>query len=210
MYRPAAFRQDDLSTLHAQIQSSGLAIVTSSGAQGLQASHLPLLLAPDEGEFGTLYGHFARANPHWRDLASGAEALVVFSGADAYVHPGWYPVKAEHGKVVPTWNYIAVHAWGQAEVFDEPERLLQLVSRLSDRHEQGRAQPWAVEDAPRDYIDAMLRAIVGFALPIRRLEGKWKLSQNRSEADQAGVRAGLAMSASPRDHELAAQMKPTD
>lgn len=210
MYCPAAFRQDDLPTLHAQMRSSGLAIVTSSGAQGLQASHLPLLLAPEEGEFGTLYGHFARANPHWRDLASGAEALVVFSGADAYVHPGWYPAKAEHGKVVPTWSYIAVHARGQAEVFDEPERLLQLVSRLSDRHEQGRAQPWAVEDAPRDYIDAMLRAIVGFALPIRRLEGKWKLSQNRSEADQAGVCAGLATSASPRDHELAAQMNPTD
>ncbi|SFP10390.1 FMN-binding negative transcriptional regulator [Ectopseudomonas composti] len=210
MYCPAAFRQDDLPTLHAQIQANGLAIVTSSGAQGLQASHLPLLLAPDEGEFGTLYGHFARANPHWRDLASGAEALVVFSGADAYVHPGWYPAKAEHGKVVPTWNYIAVHAWGRAEVFDEPERLLQLVSRLSDRHEQGRAQPWAVDDAPRDYIESMLRAIVGFALPIRRLEGKWKLSQNRSTRDQAGVRAGLATSANPRDHELAAQMNPTD
>lgn len=141
MYCPAAFRQDDLPSLHAQIQSSGLAIVTSTGAQGLQASHLPLLLEPGEGEFGTLYGHFASANGHWHDLAAGAEALVVFSGADAYVHPGWYPAKAEHGKVVPTWNYIAVHAWGQAEVFDEPERLLELVSRLSDRHEQGRAQP---------------------------------------------------------------------
>lgn len=210
MYCPAAFRQDDLPSLHAQIQASGLAIVTSSGAQGLQASHLPLLLEPGEGEFGTLYGHFARANPHWRDLADGAEALVVFSGADAYVHPGWYPAKAEHGKVVPTWNYIAVHAWGQAEVFDEPERLLQLVSRLSERHEQGRPQPWAVSDAPREYIDSMLRAIVGFALPIRRLEGKWKLSQNRSVSDQAGVRTGLAASASLRDQELAAQMNPTD
>ncbi|APU28280.1 FMN-binding negative transcriptional regulator [Ectopseudomonas chengduensis] len=210
MYCPAAFRQDDLPSLHAQIQASGLAIVTSTGAQGLQASHLPLLLEPGEGEFGTLYGHFARANPHWRDLADGAEALAVFSGPDAYVHPGWYPAKAEHGKVVPTWNYIAVHAWGQAEVFDEPERLLQLVSRLSDRHEQGRAQPWAVEDAPRDYIDIMLRAIVGFALPIRRIEGKWKLSQNRSTLDQAGVRTGLATSNNPRDHELAAQMNPTD
>lgn len=210
MYCPAAFRQDDLPSLHAQIQASGLAIVTSSGAQGLQASHLPLLLEPGEGEFGTLYGHFARANGHWRDLAAGAEALVVFSGADAYVHPGWYPAKAEHGKVVPTWNYIAVHAWGQAEVFDEPERLLQLVSRLSERHEQGRPQPWAVSDAPREYIDSMLRAIVGFALPIRRLEGKWKLSQNRSSNDQAGVRTGLATSNNPRDHELAARMNHTD
>ncbi|MGP9823436.1 FMN-binding negative transcriptional regulator [Ectopseudomonas khazarica] len=210
MYCPSAFRQDDLATLHQQIQASGLALLSSAGEQGLQASHLPLLLEPHEGEFGTLYGHFARANSHWRDLATGAEALVVFSGADGYVHPGWYPAKAEHGKVVPTWNYIAVHAWGQAEVFDDPERLLRLVSRLSDRHEQGRARPWAVSDAPRAYIDAMLRAIVGFALPIRRIEGKWKLSQNRSAGDQAGVRAGLAESARASDRELAQQMNPTD
>lgn len=210
MYCPSAFRQDDLATLHQQIQASGLALLSSAGEQGLQASHLPLLLEPHEGEFGTLYGHFARANPHWRDLATGIEALVVFSGADGYVHPGWYPAKAEHGKVVPTWNYIAVHAWGQAEVFDDPERLLRLVSRLSERHEQGRARPWAVSDAPRAYIDAMLRAIVGFALPIRRIEGKWKLSQNRSASDQAGVRAGLAESARASDRELAQQMNPTD
>jgi transcriptional regulator len=210
MYCPAAFRQDDLLTLQAQIQATGLGVLTCSGEQGLQASHLPLLLEPGEGEFGTLYGHFARANPHWRDLASGVEALVVFSGADGYVHPGWYPAKAEHGKVVPTWNYIAVHAWGQAEVFDDPERLLQLVSRLSERHEQGRTRPWAVSDAPGDYIDAMLRAIVGFALPIRRIEGKWKLSQNRSASDQAGVRTGLAESARASERELAQQMNPTD
>lgn len=210
MYCPSAFRQDDLATLHQQIQASVLALLSSAGEQGLQASHLPLLLEPHEGEFGTLYGHFARANPHWRDLATGTEALVVFSGADGYVHPGWYPAKAEHGKVVPTWNYIAVHAWGQAEVFDDPERLLRLVSRLSDRHEQGRARPWAVSDAPRAYIDAMLRAIVGFALPIRRIEGKWKLSQNRSASDQTGVRAGLAESARASDRELAQQMNPTD
>lgn len=210
MYCPSAFRQDDLVTLHQQIQASGVALLSSAGEQGLQASHLPLLLEPHEGEFGTLYGHFARANPHWRDLATGTEALVVFSGADGYVHPGWYPAKAEHGKVVPTWNYIAVHVWGQAEVFDDPERLLRLVSRLSERHEQGRARPWAVSDAPRAYIDAMLRAIVGFALPIRRIEGKWKLSQNRSAGDQAGVRAGLAESARASDRELAQQMNPTD
>lgn len=210
MYRPAAFRQDDLATLHAQIRACGLALLSSAGQQGLQASHLPLLLEPGEGEFGTLYGHFARANPHWRDLADGAETLVVFSGPDAYVHPGWYPSKAEHGKMVPTWNYIAVHAWGQAEVFDEPERLLQLVSRLSDQHEQGHPKPWAVSDAPRDYIDAMLRAIVGFALPIRRIEGQWKLSQNRTPSDRESVRNGMATSANPRDRELAAHMSFSD
>lgn len=206
MYRPAAFRQDDLTALHAQIESTGLALLTSNGPAGLQATHLPLLLEPGEGEFGTLYGHFARANPHWRDLQGGAEALAVFSGPDAYISPGWYPAKAEHGKVVPTWNYIAVHARGPVELIEEPERLLQIVSRLSDQHESGRERPWAVSDAPREYIDSMLRAIVGFALPIRRLEGKWKLGQNRSAADQAGVRDGLAASTSPGDRELATRM----
>ena len=206
MYLPSAFRQDDLAELHAQMQASPFALLTSAGAAGVQASHLPLLLAPDEGEFGTLYGHFARANPHWRDLQDGAEALAVFSGPDAYISPGWYPAKAEHGKVVPTWNYIAVHARGPVELIEEPERLLQIVSRLSDQHESGRERPWAVSDAPREYIDSMLRAIVGFALPIRRLEGKWKLGQNRSAADQAGVRDGLAASPSPGDRELAARM----
>ncbi len=210
MYLPSAFRQTDLAQLHNLIDSTGLALLTSSGSQGLMASHLPLLLVPDEGEFGTLYGHFARANPHWRDLAEGSEALAVFSGPDAYVHPGWYPSKAEHGKVVPTWNYIAVHARGQTEVFTDPERLLQLVSRLSERHEAAQATPWSVDDAPRDYLDAMLRAIVGFALPIARLDGKWKLGQNRDAADREGVLEGLAASANPRDRELAARMSQPD
>ena len=207
MYRPAAFRQDDLTALHAQIDSTGLALLTSNGPAGLQATHLPLLLEPEEGEFGTLYGHFARANPHWQDLA-GQEALAVFAGPDAYVHPGWYPGKAEHGQVVPTWNYIAVHAWGQVETFDDPERLRELLTRLTARHEAGRPRPWSLDDAPAEYLERMLRAIVGFALPIRRLEGQWKLSQNRQPADHAGVREGLAASANPRDRELAARMNP--
>ncbi len=206
MYLPTSFRQDDLTALHRQILDCRLATVVSQGPSGLAASHLPLLLEPAEGRFGTLYGHFARANPQWRDLAEGAEALVIFQGPEAYVSPSWYPAKAEHGKVVPTWNYVAVHAQGRAELFEDAERLLQLVSRLSAQHEAGRAQPWAVSDAPRDYIDGMLRAIVGFALPIERLDGKWKLGQNRSAADQAGVRAGLAASLDPRDRELAAQI----
>ena len=206
MYTPTAFRQDDLAELHAQILANPFALLASSGANGLQASHLPLLLEPGEGEFGTLYGHFARANPQWRELPAGAEALAVFSGPHAYVSPSWYAAKAEHGKVVPTWNYIAVHARGPLELIEEPERLLQIVSRLSERHEASRPQPWAVDEAPREYLDAMLRAIVGFALPIRRLEGQWKLGQNRSAADQQGVRDGLADSTSPRDRELAARM----
>jgi transcriptional regulator len=207
MYTPAAFRQDDLATLHQQMRATRLPTLVSHGNQGLLASHLPLLLEPDEGEYGTLYGHFARANPQWRDLADGSEALVIFQGAEAYISPAWYAAKAEHGKVVPTWNYISVQAHGQAEVFDDSERLLHLVSRLSALHEAERPQPWAVSDAPREYIDGMLRAIVGFALPIQRLEGKWKLSQNRSQADQNGVHKGLVASTDGRDRELAAQMQ---
>ena len=210
MYLPAAFRQDDLAELHRQIAASRLATLVSHGPQGLTASHLPLLLEPGEGESGTLYGHFARANPHCAELAAGGEALAIFQGPEAYVSPSWYPGKAAHGKAVPTWNYVAVHAYGPVELFDEPERLRRLLGRLSDRHEAGRAQPWSLDEAPRDYIDGLLRAIVGFALPIRRLEGKWKLSQNRPAADRDGVRAGLAGSGAPRNRELAARMSLID
>jgi len=137
MYTPPAFRQNDLAQLHQQISACPLATVVNQGASGLLASHLPLLLATDEGEFGTLYGHFARVNPHWRELVQG-ETLAIFRGPQAYISPDWYPAKAEHGKEVPTWNYIAVHARGQAELIEDREGLLQLVSRLSAEHEAGR------------------------------------------------------------------------
>lgn len=206
MYIPAAFRQHDIAALHEQMRASRLPLLISHGSQGLLASHLPLLLDPDEGRFGTLYGHFARANPQWRDLAEGGSTLVVFQGPDAYVSPSWYASKAEHGKVVPTWNYVSVQASGCAEVFDDAQRLLRLVTRLSDLHEAGRSQPWSVSDAPAAYIDSQLKGIVGFALTIERLEGKWKLGQNRSQADQSGAFAGLAASENSRDRELAALM----
>ena len=203
MYTPRAFALDDLPEIQQLIQHTRLAQLVSVGEHGLQASHLPLLLNPDEGANGTLYGHMAKANPQWRDLQNGAEALVIFAGADAYVSPAFYPAKAEHGKVVPTWNYLAVHAYGKAEVFTDAERLLAVVSALTDRHEGGRPQPWAVSDAPAAYIDGMLKAIVGFALPIERVIGKRKLSQNRSQADINGVRNGLAASDDVRDQTLA-------
>ncbi|MHA6491852.1 FMN-binding negative transcriptional regulator [Pseudomonas borbori] len=206
MYIPKTFAEDDLGVLHGLIEQVGLATVVSHGEQGLQASHLPLLLVREEGEFGTLYGHFARANPQWRALAAGNEALSIFQGADGYVSPGFYPSKATHGKVVPTWNYQSVHVYGQAEVFDEPQRLLALVSRLSEQHERGRAQPWAVGDAPAEYIDSMLRAIVGFAIPISRIEGKLKLSQNKDAADFSGVQQGLAQSERAEERRLAEVM----
>ncbi|WGK90534.1 FMN-binding negative transcriptional regulator [Pseudomonas migulae] len=207
MYNPSGFAIKDLHELQQQILDTRLAVVITHDEQGLQASHLPLLFSPEQGPNGTLYGHFARANPQWKALQNGAEALVIFAGADAYVSPGFYPSKAEHGKVVPTWNYVAVHAYGIAEVFTDADRLLNLVSALTDRHEAGRAQPWTVAEAPADYIDGMLKAIVGFALPIQRLEGKRKLSQNRSTADIAGVREGLAASPDVHDQALAHLMR---
>ncbi len=206
MYMPPAFHEEDLPRLHAQIAQTPLAIVLSHGANGFETSHLPLLLSPEEGRFGTLEGHFARANPHWQSLAAGAEVMVIFPGPQAYVSPSYYPSKAEHGKAVPTWNYIAVHAYGHAEVYDDPQRLRELLTQLTRKHEQGRAQPWMLDDAPADYLDSMLRAIVGFSLPIERLEGKWKLSQNRSRADRDGVRQQLANSALASDVELAQRM----
>lgn len=206
MYLPRAFVDEDLPRLQGVIQHSHLATLVTWGALGLQASHVPLLLDPEQGANGTLYGHLAKANPQCAELASGAEALLIFMGEDAYISPSFYPSKAEHGKVVPTWNYVAVHAYGQPEVFTDPQRLLQVVEGLTERHEAGRPQPWKVADAPADYIDGMLKAIVGFALPIQRLEGKRKLSQNRNAEDIAGVRDGLAASADPRDQHLSQLM----
>ncbi|HYQ52103.1 MAG TPA: FMN-binding negative transcriptional regulator, partial [Pseudomonas sp.] len=174
---------------------------------GLLATHLPVLLDADEGEFGTVYAHLARANRQWQDLEQGGEALLVFPGPDAYVSPAYYPSKAENPNVVPTWNYLAVHAYGPVEVIHEAAPLLNIVSRLTDRHEQGRSEPWKVADAPRDYLDGMLRAIVGIRLPIARLQGARKLSQNRSAQDIAGVRDGLSSSTDYLDNQLAAQMR---
>ncbi len=211
MYNPPAFREDRPEALRALVESARLALLVSNGpgdGGGVpEASHLPLFLAPEEGPNGTLYGHLARANPHWRGLAAAGRALAVLMGPEAYVSPSLYPSKAEHGKVVPTWNYVAVHASGPVEVFDDPARLLRVVETLTRRHEAGRAEPWAVSDAPEEYVRAQLRGIVGVALRIETLEGKRKLSQNRSEADRAGVIAGLSASADPRDREVAAAMR---
>jgi transcriptional regulator len=206
MYVPPAFRIEDLAEIQALMRSARLAQVVTLGAGGLAATPLPLLLDPDEGAFGTLYGHLARANPQWREAAPGGEALAIFMGPDAYVTPAWYAAKAETGKVVPTWNYETVQASGPAEFFDDPDRLHAVVTRLTDRHEAARAEPWAVADAPEPFVRAQLRGIVGLRLPIARLEGKRKMSQNRSPADQGRVREGLALSADPADRNAAAAM----
>ncbi|MBA6130232.1 MULTISPECIES: FMN-binding negative transcriptional regulator [Pseudomonas] len=207
MYNSKPHQEHDLARLQRHMLDTRLAVLVSHGEQGLLASHLPVLLDPAEGEFGTVYAHLARANRQWQDLAQGAEALLVFPGADAYVSPGYYPSKADNPKVVPTWNYLAVHAYGVADVIHDAEPLLAIVSRLTDRHEHGRSEPWQVSDAPADYIDGMLRAIVGIRLPIQRLQGARKLSQNRAEQDIAGVRESLSASPDHLDNQLAAHMR---
>ena len=207
MYIPPAFRDDDLPALHATMREARLSNFVTATAEGLIASPLPLFLVPEEGAYGTLYGHLARANQQWK-LPPIGDAMALFMGPDAYVTPNWYPSKQEHGKVVPTWNYVAVHAYGPVEFFDDADRLLEVVTRLTNLHEQPFAKPWSVTDAPETFIRAQLRGIVGLRLPIARLEGKRKMSQNRNAEDRAGVAAGLAVSGRLSDR-AAAQLIPS-
>lgn len=189
MYTPPAFREDRPEILHAAMRAARLPVVVTTGAEGIVASHVPLLLNADMGPHGTLLGHLARANPQ---AAHRGEALAIFAGPEHYITPSWYPSKQVDGKVVPTWNYVAVHASGPIEFFTDADQLRDIVTRLTDREEAGRSRPWAVGDAPEDYVASMLRGIIGFRLTIARLEGKWKMSQNRDSATRAGVAAGLA------------------
>jgi transcriptional regulator len=197
MYVPAHFREDRIPVLHDAMRRIGFASLITCFEGGIEASHLPMMTSPDPGPFGTLHGHMARANPQWQRAGKNDEVLVTFLGPNTYVTPSWYPTKQQTGKVVPTWNYLAVHAYGKIEFFDDPESLRDIVTRLTEKYETPRQSPWAVTDAPADYIDTMLRAIVGFRLVICRLEGKWKMSQNRPPQDIAGVRKGLAEEADP-------------
>ena len=189
MYIPPAFNVTQTAIMHDMIRSSALPILVSMTKDGLVATHAPLMLDPDAGPYGTLIGHLAKANPH--AAVSGVQTLVIFPGPEGYITPSYYAAKKEHGKVVPTWNYAAVHAYGVLETFDDPDRLLGVVTSLTERHETQRTQPWAVSDAPADFVQGMLRAIVGVSLRIDRLEGKVKMSQNRPAADRTGVAAGL-------------------
>lgn len=202
MYIPAAFREEDLAVLHDIMRAVRLATLVTATSEGLLATPLPLLLVPEEGPYGTLYGHLARANTQWRQTPL-MEAMVIFMAENAYVSPNYYPSKQEHHKVVPTWNYVTVQAYGQASFFSDTEELLNIVTKLTDYHERTQAQPWAVADAPADFIQAQLKAITGFKLPISRLEGKRKLSQNRPVQDRQGVVAGLAQSARESDQDIA-------
>lgn len=180
----------DLPTIHEAMDAVGLANLVMWNGTELLATPLPLILVRDEGEFGTLYGHLAKANPQGSAAVVG-EALALFSGVDAYITPSWYATKQETGKVVPTWNYETIHAYGAPEFFQDEERLLDLVTRLTQHHEGRIGSAWQVSDAPEDFIRSQLRGIIGFRMAITRLQGKRKMSQNRPLADREGVAAGL-------------------
>ena len=202
MYIPSHFAEDDPKLLHGLIRdhSFGLLISVVDGAPF--ATHLPFLLDDERGPHGTLVAHMARANPHWQAFAAGGESLVVFQGPHAYITPSWYAP----GNNVPTWNYAAVHAYGVARVIDDPAAVRAVPERLTALHEASFAEPWQLADQDPRFVDGMLRAIVAFEIPIARLEGKAKLSQNKTPADRAGVTAALAASDRRDDNSLAAMM----
>lgn len=204
MYVPPHFRIEERAEQFALIRARPLGLLVTNGAGGLMANPAPFQL--DE-EAGVLRAHLARANPQWREADGAREALVVFQDVDAYVTPAWYPTKRETGKVVPTWNYSAVHVYGALRAIDDRDWLRKLVGELTDRHEATRSTPWKVEDAPADYIDVMLRGIVGIEVQVARIEAKAKLSQNRNEADRTGVIEGLRASGGVAEAQMAAQVE---
>jgi transcriptional regulator len=195
MYLPRPFEQASLEQMHALVAAHPLGALVVHGDAGLTADHIPFELAPatPDAPFGILRAHVARSNPVWR--ADGSESLVIFQGPHAYISPEYYEEKAVTGKAVPTWNYAVAHVHGTLRAVDDPAWLLGLLERLTDRHEAARPQPWKVADAPRDYIDALLKAVVGIEIVVTRMEGKWKASQHRPQRDRARIVAGLAQDA---------------
>lgn len=192
MYQPRLFREERPEILAEFMARHPLASLVTLGADGLEYNPVPLHYDPtprDDAPHGCLRGHLARANPQWRDYRPEVAALAIFTGPNAYVSPNWYPSKAEHGKAVPTWNYAVVEARGPLRIIEAEDELHQLLATLTATHEAGQPHPWQLADAPEDYLAAQLKAVVGIELAVQRLTGKWKMSQNRSPEDRAGVRA---------------------
>jgi len=202
MYTPPFNRTENEDELRAFVAHARAGWLVTNGQDAApSATYLPVLWRDDR-----VFAHFAKVNPHWREIGPETQALVIVGGPEAYVSPTWYAAKAEHGKVVPTWNYSAVHLTGLARVHDDPDWLRMAVEELTNEHERLREEPWHVTDAPSSYIDGQLRGIVGVELTLTRVEGKAKLSQNRSQADRRGVVTGLRQSGRPDEQGVAEQM----
>ena len=203
MYLPSHFAEARVDVLHDLIRAYPFGTLVVLASNGLDANHIPFEIDPEPAPFGTLRGHLARANPLWKDFTAQVDALAIFQGPHTYISPSWYPTKKEHGKVVPTWNYAVVHAAGPLRVIDDQAWVRRFVEQLTQRHEAHRSDPWKVTDAPADFVDSMTSAIVGIEIPIARLTGKWKVSQNRPEKDRAGVVEGLLQDRSDASNEMA-------
>ncbi|OYU49131.1 MAG: transcriptional regulator [Rhizobiales bacterium PAR1] len=206
MYEPQHFKLEDQETLFAVIRANPLAILITNGPGGLMANPIPFLIAKNAAGEDVLRAHLARPNPQWRELADG-EVLVVFQGGDHYVTPGWYATKRETGKVVPTWNYVHIQVRGRASVQDNAEFVRAQIEALTDQQEMSRAEAWAVSDGPEAFITAQMRGIVGIEIAIDSISGKFKLSQNRNEADRQGVVSGLALEANAAGPAMANTMQ---
>ena len=191
MYQPVHFREDRRAVQHELIRAHSLGLLVTGGPGGLQANHVPFLIDDDGSQHGTLRAHLARANPQAAELAAVEECMVVFQGPQTYISPSLYPTKREHGKVVPTWNYITVHAWGRPRVIDDPVWLRRQIEDLTAHKEETSAMPWKVSDAPESFVASQIKGVIGVEIAISRIEGKWKVSQNRPAVDQAGVVAAL-------------------
>ncbi len=207
MYEPPLHKQSDLAAQHALIRAHPLGLLISHGPSGLLANAIPFLIFPEESKLGVLRAHVARANPQWRDLQSADEALVAFQGFEHYITPSWYETKRQTGKVVPTWNYVLVQARGRPRVIEDAAWLRAQIEALTRQQEARRAAPWAVGDAPEDFIQMQMRAIVGVEIEIVDIKGKWKASQNRNAEDRAGVIAGLEAEGEPEAQEMAKIVK---
>ncbi len=192
MYVPKHFEETDVAVLHQLVRAHSFGALVTLTRNDLDANHIPFLVHSDPAPYGTLHGHIARANPLWRDFSHHVQALAIFQGPETFISPSWYPSKKETAKVVPTWNYAVVHAHGHLRFIHDPVWLRAHVEDLTHRHEAERPVPWKVTDAPADFIEKMLGAIVGLEIPIARLVGKWKVSQNRSARDREGVVEGLS------------------
>jgi transcriptional regulator len=192
MYIPRHNEEKRVPVMHALMVAQPFGTLVTLGASGLFASHIPMVLEDDGSPFGVLKGHISRANAQWRDFVPTIDALAIFAGPQHYISPVWYPETKEHGKEVPTWNYVVVHAYGPLKVIQDHHWLMMNVEKLTNVHEAGSPAPWKVSDAPPDFIKSQLNGIVGLELPIQRLEGKWKVSQNRTERERNGVIDGLA------------------
>jgi len=193
MYQPPQFRENRKEIMHELMRSHPFATLITIKDGDICADHLPLLIHSEASQYGTIRGHIAKGNPLWCNESAGFNALAIFQGPQAYITPSWYPSKKVHGKVVPTWNYAVVHARGKLRFIDDRDWLAAHLIELTSRNERHRAAPWKISDAPRDYVERLLRGIVGFELEITSLEGKWKVSQNKEAKDRKGVQNGLLL-----------------